>query len=159
MPYKNKKEPLPEYPFVDSAELRRLRKRKKEELVAIVCYLSKRLGAAEDGVRDFIAATAESESQEEYTRRFSDAVRTVIFKTSSLMKRYAGIMPDMVMPPPTIVVHEVSGIASCDECPAREECPNPGECSPEEESEEKDEEPEVETRPAPQYDVSDVNVN
>lgn len=100
------------YPFTNDDVVKRLRRKRKEDLVAITCYLAKRLDIVEGGMKEIINATANNPLHPEFFEKFRDIVNTMFGTTMHVMKRYIRFVDGLEEP--QVVTFRFEG--HCEEC-------------------------------------------
>ena len=101
------------YPFTDDDVVRRLRRKRKEDLVAIVCYLAKRLEITEGAMKELIPTVIQNPVHPDFFERFKDIINTVFGSTMHLMKRYVRFIDGLEAP--QVVTFQVAQ-DECEEC-------------------------------------------
>lgn len=136
------------YPFVKEDKQKQLRKLKKEELFAMVCFLFSKLGIAEETITNILDAGTSSDDEEEFSQKMNSVFRNLIENTVSVLETYRDVLPEDFKPGDSLYNMEYKLVRrdkdGCSGCPVEELCDDK-ECDT--------------GRPMnPQYDPSDINV-
>ena len=105
------------YPFTDDDVVRRLRNKRKEDLVAIICYISNRLELTDNAMKEIIKAVMEHPIHPGFFDTFKGVVNGTSEANLHLMKKYTRFVDGLESPEVITFKFE----ADCDECGGHEE--------------------------------------
>jgi len=105
------------YPYVGNEETRRLRRKKKEELVALVCFLSKRINILDECVTDIIRSGTNSENGEDFVLGIKKYLNDMLMSTSTVVKKYADSVEEIKPGADTLIfIADKEDEHECSEC-------------------------------------------
>lgn len=105
------------YPFSEDDVVRRLRNKRKEDLVAIICYISSRLELTDNAMKEVIKAVMECPVHPAFFDIFKGIVNGTSEANLHLMKKYTRFVDGLESP--TVIsfqIREESNEGNCDSC-------------------------------------------
>lgn len=107
------------YPFIDSAVVKRLRRKRKEELVAMLCYMTKRAELLDGCIKETIPITLEEPISESFFMRFKEVINKTFGTTLHLIRKYEPFVDGLDSL--QVVTFKITEVDSCEECEAEDE--------------------------------------
>ena len=109
------------YPFTNDDVVRRLRNKRKEDLVAIICYISNRLEITDNVVKEIINAVMEFPIHPAFFEKFRDVINQTSETNLHLMRKYTRFVDGLESP--TVISFQVKNPNNEDDCKEREDEP------------------------------------